>query len=65
MNTKSTRNPLLEDEREDTMNNVADVLTFFGVSIVALGETGLTPTVASGMAHVLNCCAHALKGGEL
>ena len=56
-------NPLISDCEEDTMNCVHDVLLFLSVAVVGLGDTGLSPTVASGMSHVLNCCCSALKGG--
>ena len=62
--SNTTRNPLLDEAPEDTMNNVADVLEYLSVSLVVLSKTGISAGVASGMSHVLNCCASALKGSE-
>lgn len=62
--SKTTRNPLLDEAPEDTMNNVADVLEYLSVSLVVLSKTGISAGVASGMSHVLNCCTSALKGSE-
>ena len=63
--SNTTKNPLIDDEHVDTMNNVADVLEYLSVSLVVLSKTGISAGVASGMSHVLNCCISALKGGEL
>ncbi|MBN8285471.1 hypothetical protein [Zoogloea sp.] len=62
--SNTTQNPLLDEAPEDTANNVADVLEFLSVSLVVLSKTGISPAVASGMSHVLGCCASALKGVE-
>lgn len=61
----TTKNPLIASMDIDTMNNVGDVLEFLSVAILGLSETqsALSAPVASGMSHVLNCCAKALKGG--
>lgn len=63
--SNTTKNPLLDEAPEDTMNNVADVLEYLSVSLVVLSKTGISAGVASGMSHVLNFCISALKGGEL
>ena len=50
--SNTTRNPLLDEAPEDTMNNVADVLEYLSVSLVVLSKTGISAGVASGMSHV-------------
>lgn len=65
MSNTTTKNPLIDDEPIDTMNNVGDVLEFLSVAIDVIGKTRISPTVASGMSHVLNCCSNALKGESL